>query len=475
MLQDSPYSPLMVFVVFALIALCVAIVIVMFVVDSLFPIFRSVFRPFFSSVVNPIAGGLRRIFRSSFKKILKILGKRNFGDDEDDEDSVDSNSDDISSDACAILSMLSAATIVIDADNDVLRASSDSYTLGVVVDDSIVQSRVLDSVNRVRESGGFESFDLVTFTPEQYITIGEDSDFNSNFSGDSAVLLKSATVAGDFSSNKTDKSSDASTVSRPNWLNVTVGSVGAGKVVVILNDTSAAHRFEQTRDDFISNVSQQLISSTRMISSLIELLQDSNVTLNRVKEVSLKAQRSSKRLEHMLEDLLLLMSAQKPIDVSKASAVNVLSVLKDVQNQVSYLALSRNVRICVKSDSSLSVLGSFSQISAAVRKLVENAIIYSSANSSVAISALKSDDSQFAVIRVVDCGSGIALRDQPRIFERFYRSDNQNDGSQDGVGLGLAIAKHVALTHHGSITLWSRPGQGTTVNFAIPLSKSDAK
>ena len=43
------------------------------------------------------------------------------------------------------------------------------------------------------------------------------------------------------------------------------------------------------------------------------------------------------------------------------------------------------------------------------------------------------------------------------------------------IGLGLAIAKHVALTHHGSITLWSRPGQGTTVNFAIPLSRSDAK
>ena len=41
--------------------------------------------------------------------------------------------------------------------------------------------------------------------------------------------------------------------------------------------------------------------------------------------------------------------------------------------------------------------------------------------------------------------------------------------------VGLAIAKHVALTHHGSITLWSRPGKGTTVNFAIPLSRSDAK
>ena len=480
MLQDSPYSPLMVFVVFALIALCVAIVVVMFAFDFVLSTFRNVFVPFFDSTFSRIfmtfRRGFKRIFRIIFhKKMQKVLGDSDFDSDSDFD--IDDSSEDISSDACAVLAMLPGATIVVDKNNDVLRASSQSYTLGVVLDDSIVQPRVLQAVNNVRFSGGYESFDLVTFTPKQYVTISEDNDFyvDNVDNADNSSYLQSSAAFDSSSTQSSDSASSPSTISRPNWLNVTVGSVGAGKVVVILNDTSAAHRFEQTRDDFISNVSQQLISSTRMISSLIELLQDNNVTLNRVKEVSLKAQRSSKRLEHMLEDLLLLMSAQKPIDVSKASAVSVLSVLKDVQNQVSDLALSRNVRICVKSDSSLSVLGSFSQISAAVRKLVENAIIYSSANSSVAISALKSDDSQFAVIRVVDCGSGIALRDQPRIFERFYRSDNQNDGSQDGVGLGLAIAKHVALTHHGSITLWSRPGKGTTVNFAIPLSRSDAK
>lgn len=451
MLQDSPSSPLMVFVVFALIALCVAIVIVMFAFDFILSTLRNVFVPFFTSNLSRVFKAIRRcfrrifkrIFRSNFKKIKKAFGDLDSGSDSDFD--LDDSSEDISSDACAVLAMLPTATIVVDKDNDVLRASSQSYTLGVVLDDSIVSPRVLQAVNKVRLSGGSESFDLVTFTPKQYVTI------------DSTV-----------------PASNPSTISRPNWLNVTVGSVGAGKVVVIINDSSAAHRFEQTRNDFISNVSNQLIKSTRMISSLTNVLQTKDVSASRIKDVAASAQKSSKHLEHMLEDLLLLMRAQSPIDSSKASVVNVLKVLEEVKSHVSSLAQSKNVNVIVKADSSINVLADASQIIVAVRKLVENAIIYSLQNSSVALCALKSNDNRFAVIRVVDSGIGIPLKDQPRIFERFYRSSNQNDSSQDGVGLGLAIAKHVALTHHGSITLWSRPGQGTTVNFAIPFANSDA-
>ncbi len=451
MLQDSPSSPLMVFVVFALIALCVAIVIVMFAFDFILSTLRNVFVPFFTSNLSRVFKAIRRcfrrifkrIFRSNFKKIKKAFGDLDSGSDSDFD--LDDSSEDISSDACAVLAMLPTATIVVDKDNDVLRASSQSYTLGVVLDDSIVSPRVLQAVNKVRLSGGSESFDLVTFTPKQYVTI------------DSTV-----------------PASNPSTISRPNWLNVTVGSVGAGKVVVIINDSSAAHRFEQTRNDFISNVSNQLIKSTRMISSLTNVLQTKDVSASRIKDVAASAQKSSKHLEHMLEDLLLLMRAQSPIDSSKASVVNVLKVLEEVKSHVSSLAQSKNVNVIVKADSSINVLADASQIIVAVRKLVENAIIYSLQNSSVALCALKSNDNRFAVIRVVDSGIGIPLKDQPRIFERFYRSSNQNDSSQDGVGLGLAIAKHVALTHHGSITLWSRPWQGTTVNFAIPFANSDA-
>ncbi|MFU0535102.1 sensor histidine kinase [Gardnerella pickettii] len=473
MLQDSPYSPLMVFVVFALIALCVAIVVVMFAFDFLLSTFRNVFVPFFDSTFSRIfmtfRRGFKRIFRIIFhKKMQKVLGDSDFDSDSDFD--IDDSSEDISSDACAVLAMLPGATIVVDKNNDVLRASSQSYTLGVVLDDSIVQPRVLQAVNNVRFSGGYESFDLVTFTPKQYVTISEDNDFYVD-NVDNASYLQSSAAFDSSSTQSSDSAPNPSTISRPNWLNITVGSVGEGKVVVIINDSSAEHLFEQTRNDFISNVSNQLISSTRMISSLTNVLQCKDVNASRIKDIAASAQKLSKHLEHMLEDLLLLMRAQSPIDASKASVVNVLKVLEDVKNLVSALSSSQNVRVIIKADSSLNVLADSNQISSAIRKLVENAIIYSHKNSVVALCALKSEDNRFAVIRVVDSGIGIPLKDQPRIFERFYRSSNQNDFSKDGVGLGLAIAKHVALTHHGSITLWSRPGQGTTVNFAIPLAK----
>lgn len=476
MLQDSPYSPLMVFVVFALIALCVAIVVVMFAFDFVLSAFRNVFVPFFDSTFSRIfmtfRRGSKRIFRIIFhKKMQKVLGDSDFDSDSDFD--IDDSSEDISSDACAVLAMLPGATVVVDKNNDVLRASSQSYTLGVVLDDSIVQPRVLQAVNNVRFSGGYESFVLVTFTPKQYVTISEDNDFYvDNLDNlDKTSYLQSSAAFDSSSTQSSDSASSPSTISRPNWLNITVGSVGEGKVVVIINDSSAEHLFEQTRNDFISNVSNQLISSTRMISSLTNVLQTKDVNASRIKDIAASAQKSSKHLEHMLEDLLLLMRAQSPIDTSKASVVNVLKVLEDVKNLVSALSSSQNVRVIIKADSSLNVLADSSQISSAIRKLVENAIIYSNKNSVVALCALKSEDNRFAVIRVVDSGIGIPLKDQPRIFERFYRSSNQNDFSKDGVGLGLAIAKHVALTHHGSITLWSRPGQGTTVNFAIPLAK----
>ncbi|WP_180946735.1 cell wall metabolism sensor histidine kinase WalK [Gardnerella pickettii] len=473
MLQDSPYSPLMVFVVFALIALCVAIVVVMFAFDFVLSAFRNVFVPFFDSTFSRIfmtfRRGSKRIFRIIFhKKMQKVLGDSDFDSDSDFD--IDDSSEDISSDACAVLAMLPGATIVVDKNNDVLRASSQSYTLGVVLDDSIVQPRVLQAVNNVRFSGGYESFDLVTFTPKQYVTISEDNDFYVD-NVDKTSYLQSSAAFDSSSTQSSDSAPNPSTISRPNWLNITVGSVGEGKVVVIINDSSAEHLFEQTRNDFISNVSNQLISSTRMISSLTNVLQCKDVNASRIKDIAASAQKSSKHLEHMLEDLLLLMRAQSPIDASKASVVNVLKVLEDVKNLVSALSSSQNVRVIIKADSSLNILADSNQISSAIRKLVENAIIYSHKNSVVALCALKSEDNRFAVIRVVDSGIGIPLKNQPRIFERFYRSSNQNDFSKDGVGLGLAIAKHVALTHHGSITLWSRPGQGTTVNFAIPLAK----
>ncbi|RFD79954.1 histidine kinase [Gardnerella vaginalis] len=457
-------SSAVVFIAFGVLALCVVLALVVLMSDWLLPCLRRVLRG-----VSGVCSALMRIFGG----LIKVLRLRSFlksadsGDAYDSDNAYDSDvdgvsADDVSSDAAQVLAMLQTPTIVIDADNDVVRASSEAYLLGVVSDDSLAQPRVLQAVNSVRASGGFERFTMVTDTPERYVTIGEES---SDYSSSATSATSSATSSNASSTYQT-------TVSRPNWLTVTVGSVGRGMVVVVIEDTSASRRFAQTRDDFIANVSEQLMSSTRTIANLTKVLQSENVTAQKVKDIARIAGKSSERLEHIMEDLMWLLRAQSPIDVTQADVLSIDDQLVRVQQQVASFAATSKVRVVVKANSSLRVRGDAEQVCAAVRKLVENAIAYSPANSVVAVSAELSSDGQYAVIRVVDSGVGIDVREQPRVFERFYRAHNQNNRSQDGVGLGLAIAKHVALTHRGNITLWSRPGQGTTVSFALPLLKN---
>lgn len=470
-------SSTLVFIAFAVLALCVLLGLFMLMADYVAGIFRGIFRWIFCKFSKINVQNIR--FNNLFRFISVRRTKLS------DRDNV---SDDVSNDAQFVLAMLHTATIVVDSDDEVIRASSQAYTLGVVVDDAIVQPRVLDAISVVRKKGGSERFSIVTSTPAKYITIEEDStsaflsnssntsnssnaDFPNGTSDSSNTNSSNADSSNTNSSLNTANSlkTSAATITRPNWLTVTVGAVGKGIVVVIIEDTSAAHRFAQTREDFIENVSQQLISSTRTLSNLTNVLQNENVSTEKIKDIARSTGKSSKRLEHMLEDLLLLMRAQNPINPDDSNVLSIENELNEVQKQVSPLALDCNVKVKIESDSSLKVSGYADQICAAISKLVENAIIYSRENSVVSVSAKKSSDGNYAVIRVVDCGAGIPLEDQSRIFERFYRSNNQNNRSQEGVGLGLAIAKHVALTHNGSITLWSRPGQGTTVSLALPL------
>jgi len=74
-------------------------------------------------------------------------------------------------------------------------------------------------------------------------------------------------------------------------------------------------------------------------------------------------------------------------------------------------------------------------------------------------------------IAVEDSGPGIAPEDLPRVFDRFYRGERSR--ALPGSGLGLAIVKQVVEAHGGSVRLWSREGEGTTVTLMLPAAEAD--
>jgi signal transduction histidine kinase len=78
-------------------------------------------------------------------------------------------------------------------------------------------------------------------------------------------------------------------------------------------------------------------------------------------------------------------------------------------------------------------------------------------------------------VSVTDHGIGIALEDQSRIFDRFYRTDEARAHTKKGTGLGLAICAWIVESHHGRIQVQSKIGEGSTFTVMLPLAPASAK
>ena len=98
--------------------------------------------------------------------------------------------------------------------------------------------------------------------------------------------------------------------------------------------------------------------------------------------------------------------------------------------------------------------------------LLGNAFKYSPGGSPVTVELKKVADG--ALISVHDLGDGVPLAEQARIFDRFYRSGSALTSSTSGVGLGLYIARRLTEAMGGTLTLNSRPGQGSTFSVFLP-------
>ena len=254
------------------------------------------------------------------------------------------------------------------------------------------------------------------------------------------------------------------------WVLATAAPLGPGYVILTLEDRTEARRLDETRRDFVANISHELKTPIGAIGLLAETLQGATDDPEAVLKFASSLQREASRLGHIVQEIIELSRLQAATEVKNSAQCRLADLISDSLERVRILADSKNMRLVADLDDSILIEVSYEQIATAITNLFENAINYSDPGGQVGISLKRADN--FAEIVVTDSGVGIALEDQARIFERFYRVDASRSRETGGTGLGLAIVKHIALNHGGEISVFSKPGLGSTFTLTLPLTAS---
>jgi two-component system sensor histidine kinase SenX3 len=253
------------------------------------------------------------------------------------------------------------------------------------------------------------------------------------------------------------------------FVNVRAGLLNDGKVLIAIEDLTESKRLDDTRRDFIANISHELKTPIGAISLLSEALIDSVDDPAVTKKFSTDLHREAGRLANLVQDIIELSRLQGTEVDRNGQIVDMASVVEEAVDRNQVLAAQRKVKVKVDTKSAIEVLGDRELLVTAIKNLVENAILYSDEGSQVGIGLRQKHG--IAAVAVADSGVGIAPEHQDRIFERFYRADPSRSRQTGGTGLGLAIVKHVALKHRGEVQLFSQPGVGSTFTFRIPIAK----
>ncbi len=236
-------------------------------------------------------------------------------------------------------------------------------------------------------------------------------------------------------------------------------------VLVVVEDTSERRRLENVRRDFVANISHELKTPVGALSLLAETLldEDEPAVARRLAE---RLASEAFRVGNTIDDLLEL--SRLEIDTGLATdRVVVAKFLREAADRVGLAAEQRAIEIDLREPSPrLTVEGDRRQLVSAVTNLLDNAVKYSEAGSTVDVRART--DGRWVDVTVRDSGIGIPRRDLERIFERFYRVDRARSRDTGGTGLGLAIVRHVASNHRGEVRVESREGVGSTFTLRLP-------
>ena len=239
--------------------------------------------------------------------------------------------------------------------------------------------------------------------------------------------------------------------------------------IIVMIDVTKETEMDIMKSQFISNVSHELRTPVTVLRSYIDTLytMGNEFDYNTQKEFIGVLNNEIIRLNAMVNDILDFSRLDSDINLEKTYN-DISQLVESCVNQIRILAEDKHINIEVSKTSDIpEFLFNYDAIERALRNLLSNAIKYSPDNSNIYVNLYKENDS--VCVTVKDEGCGIAPEHQKKIFDRFYRVEN-NTHTIKGTGLGLHLVKTTIEKHHGGkVFVTSEVGKGSTFGFTLPI------
>lgn len=247
-----------------------------------------------------------------------------------------------------------------------------------------------------------------------------------------------------------------------------LGSPQEGIVLILLQDRTKHRQLEKMRQTFVSNVSHELRTPLTTMKVLTETLQQCVVSdpQNAEKFLNLMDVEIDK-LTQMVLELLELSRIESGREEMRKADINVMELLIKPVERMRLQAERARLSLVIEDPGEAQVISvDAEKMEQVLLNLIHNAIKHTPPGGKITLSAERAEKE--IILKVKDSGEGIAEKDIPRIFERFFKTDQAR--TSGGTGLGLAIAKHIVEAHNGRIWVESAEGQGATFYIALPLA-----